>query len=295
MGDVGEVGSVVVVSLVALAACASFALGCAAGTSDETAAAQPGPVVAYSATGHAALPPEPRTDAPRIALHAVERELAARTAAIASSACKKGAFCDDFEDAAPGTRWSGTVASAGVVELGSASTTLGAHSLRTSTSGAGGLAYLTVDAAVVGSHWAGALGFSMRVDAAPSASLGGPAITVALGSGASVRIGFSVTAEAISLHQYAGDCGDAPCDVRTDRVTSMKPGEWRRLVVAVEAASSLAPPYGRVEVTVDGGELITLPLVVPAFAGPASVQAGITAADDAPATVSIDDVVFETH
>jgi len=213
--------------------------------------------------------------------------------------CKKNAFCDDFEGADPGSRWTGTVATGGVVDFVGPSSAVGANALRTVTPAASGggasAAYLTLAGPDLGTQWVGSLAFSFRVEATPAAMLGGPEIAVVDANGMTTRIGFSVRPEGIALHQHFESCTGPTCTQRSDVVTDVKPGEWRRLTVAVETTGASAAPYGRIEVTVDGGEVILLPLEVTPFNGRSEVRAGITVADSAPATARIDDVVFFTH
>jgi hypothetical protein len=48
-------------------------------------------------------------------------------------------------------------------------------------------------------------------------------------------------------------------------------------------------------VTVEGGDLFTLPLVVASLGGRATLRAGVTASDEVPATMEVDDVVFDAQ
>lgn len=288
-------------SVASLASLAMSIMGCANGSTTTGADLASEPVVALSDPG-APAPPLPElgrsggaaSSARATAFpSAVPSHLGA--SALASPACKKGAFCDDFEEPAPASRWTATVATAGAIDFPGPSSSLGAHALRAVTSGAGGSAYLTRDGGAVGSQWVGALELSLRLDALPVIALGGPEIAVIDASGASTRIGFSVGADGISLQQRFDACAGSPCTARSDLVSDVKAGEWRRLVVAIETYGSSAPPFGRIEVSVDGGELIVLPLTVTPFAGTAEARAGITVADDAPATARVDDVTFYAH
>jgi hypothetical protein len=278
-------------------ALASLAAGCAQGSTTDDLE---DPVVVALAA--------PRSPAPAIEtngpgdLSAAERARAPRGSDFATTmpfalvSCKKNAFCDDFEDATPGWRWTGSVATGGEVDFIGPSSSIGANALHVSTTGgSGSAAYLKLAGSALGKQWVGALAFSMRFDAVPTAVFGGPEIAIVDANGATTRIGFSVRPEGIALHQYVGGCTGTSCSSRSDLVTDAKAGEWRRLVVAVETSNTLAPPYGRVEVTVDSGELITLPLMVSPFDGTAEVHAGITVADAAPTTARIDDVVFFTR
>lgn len=272
---------------------ASLAAGCAQGVDDDADDLAISPVVALSAPGH--LPAMVSSQPPAELARATTGLSFAATKPFVLVACKKNAFCDDFEGAVPGSRWSGAVARDGVIDFDAPSSSLGAHALRAASAGAGSVAYLTLDGAPLGTQWVGSLGFSMRLDGVPAEALGGPELAVVGANGASTRIGFSVRPEGIALHQYAAGCSGGACASRSDLVADTKAGEWRRLVLAVETSNAVAAPYGRVEVTVDGGELVTLPLVVAPFSGRAVVRAGITAGDSAPATARIDDVVFYAH
>ena len=216
-------------------------------------------------------------------------------APFAVTSCKPGTFCDDFEDPAPAKRWTGTVTITGIVDFPGPSSSMGAHALRASTSAAGGAAYLTRHGAAVGSQWVGALAFSLRVDALPMTALGGPEIAIVDAEGATTHVGFSVRPEGLALHQFSESCGGSTCTPRSDLVSDVKPGEWRHLVVAIETYGTTTSPYGRIEVTVDDGGLIVLPLTVMPHAGLAEARAGITVADVAPATARIDDVTFYAH
>lgn len=217
------------------------------------------------------------------------------TIPFAKVGCRKNAFCDDFEEATPGARWTSSIATQGTIDFVGPSSSLGAHALRATTSGSGGAAYLTLAGPSVGQNWVGSLAFSMRVEAMPSTVIGGPELAVIDGNGATTRIGFSVRPEGVAVHQYFESCSGPACTSRSDIVADVKPGEWRRLTVALETSGSAAPPYGRIEVTVDGGEILLLPLAVTPFDGNAEVHAGITVGDTTPATARIDDVVFFTH
>ncbi len=278
---------------------ASLAGGCATGSTATGDDLGSGPVVALSDPG-APLPKLPELG--RSAASAATTLTAFQgpshfglVAPFAITSCKPGAFCDDFEEPSPAKRWTSTVASAGIVDFPGPSSSMGAHALRASTSAAGGTAYLTRQGAAVGASWVGALAFSLRVDALPLAALGGPEIAVVDANGATTHVGFSVKPEGIALHQLSESCGGSTCTARSDLVSDVKPGEWRRLVVAIETYGTTSSPYGRVEVSVDDGGLIVLPLTVMPYDGVAEARAGITVADAAPATARIDDVTFYAH
>lgn len=282
--------------LISLAA--AGAQGCAAGSEDPSLDDETRNVALAAPNGNAAnLPPRgemgddslaARARAPKVPAFAILKP-------FIGTSCKINAFCDDFEDGAPGARWTGAVTTLGLLDFAGPSSSAGANSLHVATNGAGGAAYLSLAGKALGSQWAGALAVTMRIDAPPTTVIGGPEIAVAHTGGGMTRIGFSIRPEGIALHQYFDACSGSSCATRSDIVSEVKAGEWRRLVVAVETTNSVAPPYGRVEVTIDGGELIVLPLTVAPFNGTAEVHAGITVADSVPSNARIDDVVFFTH
>jgi hypothetical protein len=288
----------------ALSAAASGLLGaagCATGSTAGSDDLTSEPVVALSDPG-AQLPELGRSDRPSAADQAqvapgpnTASKHLGLAGSFASTSCKKNAFCEDFEEPSPATRWTSTVATAGTVDFPGPSSSLGAHALRAVTTGTGGTAYLTLDGGTLGGQWVGALAFSLRLDALPTTMVGGPEIAVVDANGASTRIGFSVRPDGIALHQRSESCSGSPCTSRSDLVGDVKPGEWRQLVVAIETYGTTTPPYGRIEVSVDDGALLVLPLTVTPFDGRAAAHAGITVADVAPATARIDDVTFYAH
>ncbi|MDB4937384.1 MAG: hypothetical protein JWP87_4356 [Labilithrix sp.] len=278
------------VTLASLAAACTQA--CAEGSSPE--GLESTRIIALSDPGHASLPDVDEAS-PADKAREPDGPSFAKTVPFAITSCKKGAFCDDFEDATPGSRWTSSIAADGVVDFIGPSSSFGVHALRATTHGAGASAYLSLAGAPLGTQWVGVLGFSLRVDSLPTTVLGGPEIAVLGSGGAVTRVGFSVLPTGIALHQHAGACSGASCTSRSDVVAGVKPGEWTHLVVAIETTGTTAPPYGRIEVTVDGGELLLLPLTVTPFDGKAEARAGITVGDSAPATARVDDVIFYTH
>lgn len=288
-------------TLAALAALASLTMGCANGSTASSDDLASGPVVALSDPGA----PLPELGSGGVTSSGDSRGVTAISFAgpkhvglagpFAITTCKKGAFCEDFEEAAPTTRWTTTVATAGGIDFPGPSASLGAHALRATTPGSGGAAYLARDGGALGTQWVGALELSLRVDAMPETALGGPEIAVIDANGAITRIGFSVRPEGIALEQHFESCSGSPCSARSDLVSDVKAGEWRHLVVAIETYGTTAPPFGRIEVIVDDGALLVLPLTVTPFDGRAEARAGITVADSAPATARVDDVTFYAH
>jgi hypothetical protein len=207
-------------------------------------------------------------------------------APVSPSPCRKGAFCDDFEVPEAATQWSSAVAREGLLDLAGPSASPGALALRARTRGPEGVAYLKLDGPPVGAHWVAVLAFSVRLDAAPVQRVGGPELVV-IGRAGVARLGISVRPDGLALDQRA-DGGAA----RSALVAPTRSGEWRRVVVAVEAVDAATAPFGRVEVTVDDGELVTTPLVVAPFEGLLEVRAGVTDGDEAPATLRVDDLQF---
>lgn len=282
---------------------ASLAGGCAAGSTATATGGDdrgPGPDALALSDPAAPLPELGRNDAASNGDHAhvtpfMTPKHFALPGPFAITSCKQGAFCDDFEEPSPDKRWTSTVATAGSVDFPGPSSSLGAHALRAITTNTGGAAYLTRGGSALGAQWVGALAFSLRVDALPVTALGGPEIAVVDANGATTHVGFSVRPEGIALHQFFESCSGSPCTSRSDLVSDVKPGEWRHLVVAIETYGTSTPPYGRIEVTVDDGDLIVLPLTVTPYDGQGEARAGITVADVAPATVRIDDVTFYAH
>lgn len=203
--------------------------------------------------------------------------------------CRADAFCEDFESQDPASRWSGEVGS-GFTFVGP-SATKGAQSLRVTSAGAP--AFLRLDGGDVGRSAWGALAFAVRFDAAPATSIGGPALVAKLPSGDEVSIGIGVTAEGLVLEQRTtGACAQPACKQKSDLVALAKPGGWHDVVVGFEINSTGLSPYGRVEVGVDGAELVTRSLLVPFYDATIEVRAGITRADTAPSELQIDDVMF---
>lgn len=210
--------------------------------------------------------------------------------------CRKDAFCDDFEDVLPGARWPVSVGDASAMTFTGPSSTVGARALRVTAPAGGAPAFLALEGAKLTGHWAGALGVSLRVDAAVAAVLGGPELVVRADDGSQLaRIGVVVRPDGIAVDQRAAGCASAACAERTDVVVVAAPGEFHRVVIGVEANDVTSAPFGRVEVSVDGGDHGNLPLVVRPIGGRAEVHAGITEADVAPATLRVDDVMFFTR
>ncbi len=288
-------------SLALVASLAMVAAGCAQGSVTSGDDLSGDPVIALSDPGPpgAKLPELGSNERliPIAVSASATKHLAPAAGPFAIATCKKGAFCDDFEEASPATRWTSTVLTpGGAIDFPGPSSSLGAHALRAVTSGAGDAAYLTRDGGVVGGQWVGVLELALRVDALPAVAVGGPELAVIDASGNATRIGLAVRPAGIALEQHFDSCAGSGCSARSDLVSNEpKPGEWRQVVLAVETYGTTAPPFGRIEVLVDGGDLIVLPLTVMLSDGRAEARAGITSGDTAPATARVDDVTFYAH
>jgi len=210
--------------------------------------------------------------------------------------CRKDAFCDDFEDPLPGSRWPLIVGDAAAMTFTGPSSTVGARALRVTVPAGGAPAYLALQGAELAGRWAGALGVSLRLDAPVVGVVGGPEIVVRAADASVVaRIGIVVSPDGIAVDQRDAGCESTACAARTDLVVVPAPGEFHRVVIGVEANDVTAAPFGRVEVSVDGGDHANLPLVVRPIGGRAEVHAGITEADAVATTMRVDDVMFFTR
>jgi hypothetical protein len=205
--------------------------------------------------------------------------------------CRADAFCEDFESLDPAARWTSAVVSASdVVAFLAPSASKGARSMRVEAGASGGGAYLLLDGGPGGGErWAGAFGFALRLDAPPATRLGGPRLVATLPAGEGA-LGVAVTPAGFVLEQRAPGAPDS-ARVLTPLTA---PGAWHRVVIGVEsnASPSGAPPYGRVEIAIDDGDLAVDDLLVPVHAGSLELQVGVTEPDTAPAAVQIDDVMF---
>jgi len=203
-------------------------------------------------------------------------------------ACRSDAFCEDFESADPFARWtSSTTTGPGALDLLAPSASLGARSMHARAGDPTATAYLHESGPGASAHLAGAFGFAIRLDALPSATLGGPRLAVDLPTGIAT-IGITVTADGFFLEQrsegvdLAIPIGPATADA------------WHRITVGLEANEAAVAPYGRVEVSIDGGDLAAYKLVVPVYAGPLELHAGITRPDPTATSLELDDVMFFT-
>jgi hypothetical protein len=196
--------------------------------------------------------------------------------------CRPDAFCEDFEAVDPTSHWTGKVVSTGgALAFVGPSASLGAQSLHV-TATPDGAAYLRLDGGYAPATWAGALTFAIDVAAPPSRRVAGPELAVG-----EARIVLSYSRDTLVIEQrYGADFAYATV------VATPAFGAWQRVAIGLEVNESSAAPYGRLEVSVDGGELHHMPLAVPLYGGTRELRAGVTAPDLADANVSLDDIVF---
>jgi hypothetical protein len=207
--------------------------------------------------------------------------------------CRSDAFCEDFESADPASRWSGASAPGAPFAFVAPSASKGARSMRVTSIASGAPVFLRKDGGAFTGALFGAVAFAIRVDATASVALGGPTLALTGAGGGEATIGVVLRAEGVALEQHATTCAAPACRERADVVAApVSPGAWHTVVVGFEVNESPAPPYGRLEIGVDGADLTTYSLTVPFFEGALELRAGITSPDTALAGVQIDDVMF---
>ncbi|MBX3189093.1 MAG: hypothetical protein KF819_18875 [Labilithrix sp.] len=212
----------------------------------------------------------------------------------AAFVCRKGAFCDDFEEKSLGTRWSDLVQeSGGRVRLGEGSSaSAGRGSLEIFTRDASSRAFLSHEVvADLSGSWSGALGFALRVDSVPRKALGGPELTMTTSDGV-LAIGVVLKPEGLVLEQRATESclKEDRCKSRSWVIAPALDNHWYDVRIGVEANPADIAPYGRIEITVDGGELLAGDLTIPMFDRGAFLRAGVTQGDIEPARAVVDDV-----
>lgn len=210
--------------------------------------------------------------------------------------CRPGAFCDDFEnDQSSFTRWTGVVRSGGgKLETNGDSASVGRSAITLFAPDAASHVFLDHTTGGVGTTWSGAVGFALKMETAPERQLGGPELLLKTEDGPiSVRV--SVRPEGLVLEQLAPECGKDRCHPIAHVIAPAKVGAYYRVRIGFEVGAQKAPPYGRIETTVDDGPLVTSDLVVPLYDGGISLRAGITEGDTKRALVSLDDVSLFTR
>ncbi len=265
-------------------------LSLAACTSDlESASAPSAPV----GTTPSVAAPAPLKDADRARDNGEDFVAAARPSAPAAFVCRKGAFCEDFEEQSFARRWSDTVTtSGGKIDLGTDSASAGKGALRIFAHDDTSSAFLFASKNDVAGDWSGMLGFAFRLDQVPAKVLGGPELTVKTIDGP-VTIRIAVRPEGVVLEQLAeASCRRDRCVPTSTIIAPAKANHWYRIKLGAEVNPRQAPPYGRLEVQVDGGELLGADLMVPFFDSSVFLRAGITQGDARRAFMDLDDVTL---
>lgn len=244
-----------------------------------------------------AIEPPAADREPAVALPSWTVDVAARaTKPLVQFSCRKDAFCDDFEGATPGSKWTSSVAANGSLSFVGPSSSLGAKALRATAAANGAPSFLEIAGKTLNGSWAGALGVSVRVEQLPQTSVGGPEMVVRDENGDAIaRIAIVITRAGIGLEQRGPGCEASSCAARLDMLVPVVAGEWNRVVIGVEAQDAEAAPYGRIEVSVDGSDNAFVPLVVRPIGAWISASAGLTRVDSAPAALRVDDVMFFTR
>jgi hypothetical protein len=208
--------------------------------------------------------------------------------------CRKGAFCEDFEEQGYAAHWKSAFTSGGgAIESNNDSASVGRGSLRLFTKDEASSAYLLSERGAVTGNWSGVLGFAFRVAEVPGAYLGGPELTVKTPDGP-ITIRVSMTPEGVFVEQR----GTAEClrDRCVDARTLLAPAHanhWYRITLGMEVNPHQAGPYGRIEASVDGGELQSTDLTVPFYDGSMFLSAGLTKGDPGRrALADLDDVTL---
>jgi len=194
--------------------------------------------------------------------------------------CRKGAFCEDFEEQGFAARWSGMFTTGdGTAERTGDSASLGRGSLRLFTKDEASSAYLLQEKGAVAADWSAALGFAFRVEQLPASYLGGPELTVKTADGP-LTIRISMSPEGLFVEQRAtAECLRDRCAPSRTRIAAAIPNHWYAIHLGLEVNAQEAAPYGRLEASVDAGELLTVDLGVPAFEGSLFMSAGLTQGD----------------
>lgn len=241
--------------------------------------------------------PAAKEDGSRDRANRDEASLGLPSNAPTTFVCRKGAFCEDFEGG-PGlpfdTRWSRVVRSGnGKMELASESASTGKGALTLFTPDADSYVFLQEEPkeGVAGS-WSGLVGFAFRVAQVPAAQLGGPELSMKTADGP-ISIRVSLRPEGLVLEQSApASCSPKRCRPSTTVLAPVKEGEWYRVRLGFEVNAQSAPPYGRIETTIDGGGMVSRDLDVPLFEGSVTFRAGITQGDTRRALANLDDVTL---
>jgi hypothetical protein len=208
--------------------------------------------------------------------------------------CRKGAFCDDFESVDAPSRWTGEFTDGGDVGRSTSSASLGKGALALTTKPGATSAFLVFEKGQVPATWSGAFSFAMRAADLPKESLSGPELVVKTIDDGVVSLAFVLKPEGLFLEQRAtADCKKDRCQTKSTLIGTASAGTWARIDLGIESGSSVGgAPYGRVEIKVNGGPLVSTDLGVPLGNGTTFLRAGITSGDVREAFLDLDDVSF---
>lgn len=280
---------------------ALFAIACASlvACSGAVESTDPAPTPAAATVPAPAAPAAPVSDGDRIQASDSVFAIPAKREP-AGFVCRKGAFCEDFEERGYGARWTGEFTTGrGSIAYGTDSASLGGGSLRLYADDAASSAYLLQAKGDVGGEWSGVLGFAFRVDQLPGKSLGLSELTIKTDDGP-ITLRLTMRAQGLVLEQLAtADCLRDRCAPTATVIAPAKPNHWYRVKLGMEVNPNHAPPYGRLEASVDDGPIVGATLSVPFYNGSVFMSAGITQGDEAPAGgplrgafVDLDDVTL---
>lgn len=268
-------------------------LGLAACTSDLESSDPAPPAVEHSAPGNPTIAAG-ASDVDRARATNSPFDLAAAKAGDSAFVCRKNAFCEDFEQKDWSTRWHDLVKSTGgTIETSTASASHGGGSLRLSAPDAAATAFLLSEQNDVAGPWSGIFAFAFRVDQLPTTALGGPEMTVN-GADGPVTVRIALEPKGLVLQQLADpSCKPELCAPRSTVIAAAQANHWYRIRVGFEVSPRQAEAnHGRIEMSVDGGELQSTILSVPMFDGPVTMRAGITQADTKTASANLDDLTL---
>lgn len=151
-------------------------------------------------------------------------------------------------------------------------------------------AFLLQSKGDVAGNWSGAVSFAFRVDTLPGKYLGGPELVVKTSDGP-MTIRVAMTRDGLVLEQIAPDtCPRDRCTSSSQIIAPSTQGHWYAIDIGLEVNPKSAAPYGRLEATVDGGDLLGTDLTVPFSDGSIFLRAGITQGDARPALAHLDHV-----
>jgi hypothetical protein len=252
---------------------------------------EPGEPTPEPATPHGGAVTDPRSDSERARPTGESFAVAPRPAETGTFVCRKGAFCEDFEDQAFSAHWSDSITTGrGKIDHAQDSASTGSGALRLSAPDSTSTAFLFQAKGDVQGEWSGALSFAFRVDQIPGIYLGGPELSVKTDDG-NITVRIALRPEGLVLEQLAdATCRRDRCTPTSKVIAAAQPNHWYRIALGFEVNPRQAAPYGRIEAKVDGGELQGTDLTVPFYDGSVFLRAGITQPDARRAFADLDDV-----